>query len=239
MRKTILILLSLLAAIIPATGQATNPGETESLEAAIDKSSVVFDYKRHSTFGFMGDLTFRVKVPQTTTIIVVLRSMPHDRSIIVQDNYLYPIRDLNNYDINSGEEEREITIHNVTWGVYVTFQYHYIKTTTYDSEVVAYSTNRIYTDDYMRPEDLASIKPEAGIDMAEKENTDDIRIIDDNLNISTQNAARVQIYNLQGCELLSHQCRGNFSIPLNTLPSGIQIVRVISQEKTVIKKIIH
>ena len=231
MRKTILLLLSLLAAIIPATGQATDSGETESQEAAIDKSSVVFDYKRHSTFGFMGDLTFRVKIPLNTKSVTIFRSLPQDRSLIVKDKFIYPIT--HEFRPDPDVTDWEIALHNVTWGTTLTFSCYY------DEYETGYASNTIYTDDYMRPEDLELIKPGAGIDITGNGDAD-IIVTEANLNISTHSGARIQIYNLHGRELFSY-CKGSgdLSIPMDTLPRGILIVRVISAEKTTVKRIIH
>lgn len=157
MRKSILLLVTILCGCLEFLCHATEPvGDDEYVRRPpyIDESSVIFDYTPTPGYTFQGPLTFKAIIPTGINRIIVRRSGYHDHLSPHSIALEYHIAKVCEVDINSNVYEIEVS--SATWGTYFTFQ-----AITEDGKTI-YSTNVIYTDDYMKPEDVAVFKPTSG-----------------------------------------------------------------------------
>ncbi len=234
MRKTILILHLLLTGwLLPLVCIASEPSPGDDLPPVvpyIDESSVVFDYVfDHETKKLMGQMTFKAVVPLGTVRILSKRTAPFDYSTKTFGEIRYSSYKIFYPDPES--TECEITLDRLTWGVHITFS---CQDQVQNSTA---ATNVIYSDDYIAPDDLAEIKPSAGLTV----NLDEqlaLMVYDDSLMIEYPDQYDVNIYNIEGQCLFFNRFQGEAVIPLNSQKKGLIIIKVTTLNHTFIKKIL-
>ena len=234
MRKTILILHLLLTGwLLPLVRIASEPSPGDDLPPVvpyIDESSVVFDYVfDHETKKLMGQMTFKAVVPLGTVRILSKRTAPFDYSTKTFGEIRYSSYKIFYPDPES--TECEITLDRLTWGVHITFS---CQDQVQNSTA---ATNVIYSDDYIAPDDLAEIKPSAGLTV----NLDEqlaLMVYDDSLMIEYPDQYDVNIYNIEGQCLFFNRFQGEAVIPLNSQKKGLIIIKVTTLNHTFIKKIL-
>lgn len=157
MRKSTLLLLSIFLGCLgfichAAEGDCVD--EYIQVPPYIDESSVVFDYTPDPGYQFIGTLSFKAILPPGTSKIIVRFSDFHDhfRTYGHTLGYFRSVM----YTIDGDTNEWVFSRDKITWGTYITFQI-----ITEDGIRVS-SSNVIYTDDYMKPEDVAVFKPTSG-----------------------------------------------------------------------------
>lgn len=232
MRKTILILHLLLTGwLLPLVCIASEPSPGDDLPPVvpyIDESSVVFDYTIDDRGRCMGTLSFTAKFPLGTAAIVIGKTKNYDLGVQPDGKIIFSYVERIPTDIDTTESQ--VFFEHISWGAYISFVAN-----EQNGESIM-SSNMIYSDDYIAPDDLAEIKPNSDIDtIGDCEPV--ISFNDDNLEVDISEPFAFELYSLQGQCLTATTYPGKVSIPLNQYGQRLMIARITTSDQTIIRKI--
>lgn len=189
----------------------------------IDLETVRFDYAIEGR-SLRGNLSFMAHFPAGNSVLRVCRSKGHDERLdVAWYNSAISVSE------NDIEKFVETPIRYRGTNIWISVPYSPENKDWFRSE-------KIYIDDYILPEDLEQLKGSSSVEAVEASDID-VSVSNGILSVSAPGAYTIELFDMAGVNILREQSEGEARLPVTNLATGLYIVRLATENQTIIKKL--